>query len=115
METSILTSVKQILGLTEDNTAFDLDILTNINTAFSILYQLGVGPSAGFTIDSATDVWQDFLPNGNVLNMVKTYVNLKVRSLFDPPKTSFEIAGIKEQLDEYENRLVLAVEMTGSL
>jgi hypothetical protein len=105
MEQSILTSTKKILGLSSDYTAFDLDIITHINASLSTLTQLGIGSENGFYIEDASDVWTDFIPNGTVLNMVKTYIFLKVRMLFDPPATSFLITAMNEQLREYEWRI----------
>lgn len=106
METSILKSTKKIVGLGETYTAFDLDILTFINTAFSILQDIGIGPAAGFFIDDETATWDQFLEVPQVqLNLVKTFVCLKVRMLFDPPTTSFLIEAMKQQLDEYLWRL----------
>lgn len=105
METSILTSTKKILGIAEDYTAFDLDIITAINATFSILAQLGVGPVDGFMIEDASAVWEDFVVGPNQKNLVKTYVFLKVRMMFDPPTTSFLIDATTKQIDEYEWRL----------
>jgi hypothetical protein len=105
MEESILTSTKKILGLDQDYTAFDLDIITHINAAFTILNQLGVGPEEGFYIQDEDDVWSDFLVPSNQLQLVKTYVFLKVRILFDPPATSFLIQAATDQIREYEWRL----------
>jgi len=105
MEESILTSTKKILGLDQDYTAFDLDIITHINAAFSILSQLGVGPESGFSIEDETTVWADYLVPADQLHLVKTYVYLKVRSLFDPPTTSFLIEATEKQIKEYEWRL----------
>jgi hypothetical protein len=105
MEESILNSTKKILGLAENYLPFDLDILTHINAAFSILDQLGVGPEGGFFIDDATALWSDYSVPPNQLNLVKTYVFLKVRLLFDPPATSYLIEATNQQLREYEWRL----------
>lgn len=105
MEESILTSTKKILGLDESYTPFDLDIITHINAAFSILDQLGVGPEGGFMIVDDTTVWDDYVVPQNQLHAVKTYIYLKVRSLFDPPATSFHLTAMNEQLKEYEWRL----------
>ena len=105
MEESILTSTKKILGLDEAYTAFDLDVITHINAAFSILSQLGVGPEGGFYIEDASDVWADFIVPPDQLHLVKTYIYLKVRSLFDPPTTSFLIEATEKQIKEYEWRL----------
>ena len=46
---SVLTSVKKMLGITEDYTHFDADLIMHINTVFTILTQLGVGPAEGFS------------------------------------------------------------------
>ncbi|MET0786503.1 MAG: hypothetical protein ABWY25_07355 [Paenisporosarcina sp.] len=105
MEESILNSTKKILGLDADYTPFDLDVITHINAAFSILNQLGVGPEEGFSIDDDTAVWGDFSCPPNQLHLVKTYVYLKVRLLFDPPATSYLIEAANQQIKEYEWRL----------
>jgi hypothetical protein len=105
MEESILKSTKKILGLDEIYTPFDLDILTHINAAFSILDQLGVGPEGGFYIIDESAEWADYVVPPNQLHLIKTYVYLKVRLLFDPPATSFLIEAANNQLKEYEWRL----------
>jgi hypothetical protein len=107
MEQSILISTKKILGIAEDYTVFDLDILTHINTAFSTLTQLGVGPADGFMIEDETAVWTDFDPVDDHLNFnsVKSYVFLKVKMLFDPPTTSYLISASEKQIEELEWRL----------
>ena len=51
---SILNSIKKLLGITADYTQFDTDITIHINTIISILSQIGVGPTTGFVITSAT-------------------------------------------------------------
>lgn len=114
METSILTSTKKILGLDADYTAFDLDVITHINSVFSTLTQLGVGPVAGFMIEDETADWSDFIPIDDIqYNSVKTYMYLRVRMLFDPPSTSFVIAALNEQIKELEWRLNVHREETG--
>lgn len=105
MEESILLSTKKILGLDASYIPFDLDVITHINTAFSILNQLGVGPEEGFAISDDSAVWGDFVVPLNQLQMVKTYVYLKVRVLFDPPGTSFLLESANQQIKEYEWRL----------
>ena len=105
MEESILNSTKKILGLADDYTEFDLDVITHINAAFSILDQLGVGPVDGFFIEDETSIWADYGLPANQLHLVKTYVYLKVRILFDPPATSYLIEAANNQIKEYEWRL----------
>ena len=104
---SILTSIKKLLGITEEYTHFDPDIITHINSAFFTLTQLGVGPSEGFSIKNSSATWDDFLSNAKSKNLeaVKSYVYLKVKLLFDPPLTSSVTEAIKSQISEYEWRL----------
>lgn len=110
MNPSILLSTKVVLGLDEGYDAFDADITTFINSALSILDQLGVGVDGGFFILGEDEIWDDLNLPANQLNLVKTYIFLKVRMLFDPPTTSFTIAAYEKQLEEYEFRLMTFVE-----
>lgn len=104
MEESVLTSVKKILGVPEDYTAFDFDIITHINGVFSILYQMGVGPEEGFYIEDDSAIWGDFFSDTD-LNVVRSYVFLRVRMLFDPPTTSFLLDAMNKQIQEFEWRI----------
>lgn len=102
---SILNDTKKILQLAEDYTAFDLDVITHINTAFTTLQQLGIGPVEGFMIEDESAEWEAFLGGDPRLNGVKTYLYLRVRLVFDPPATSFHIAALEKQIEELEWRL----------
>jgi hypothetical protein len=106
MEQSILKNTKKMLGLEPDDTSFDLDIIIHINSAFSVLHDLGVGPETGFVIEGESEAWEDFLADDLVqISRVKTCVYLRTRLLFDPPAQSFLIDAIKAQLQEAEWRL----------
>jgi len=105
MELSILTSTKKVCGIAESYTAFDLDVITQINVAFSTLNQLGLGPADGFFIEDSSAEWAEFGVPDVQLNLVKLYVQLKVRSVFDPPTTSFAIEAMNNQIKELEWRL----------
>lgn len=105
METSILTSTKKILGVSADYTEFDLDIITHINSAFSNLDQLGIGPLGSYMIEDNAPTWDDLALPQNQLNMVRTYIYMKTRMLFDPPTTSYLIEAINKQIQEHEWRL----------
>jgi hypothetical protein len=113
MENSILTSTKQMLGLPEDHTDFDLDIIMHINSVLSTLNQLGVGPEVGFMIEDKTATWGTFLGSDPRLNNVKTYVYLRVRMIFDPPNTGFTTEAMKQQIQELEWRMNVQHEATG--
>ena len=105
MEPSILTSTKKVLGIAEDYTAFDPDIVMHINSALATLTQLGIGPENGFTIEDDEAVWATFIGTDPRLNAVKTYVYLKVRMVFDPPTTSYLLEAFNKQIQEHEWRL----------
>jgi hypothetical protein len=102
---SILDSAKKVLGVGPTDTSFDLDIVMHINTVFSVLNQLGIGPDAGYMIEDNTATWGAFIGTDPRLNSVKTYVYLRVRLLFDPPTTSFVIDSLTKQIQELEWRL----------
>ena len=109
---SILTSVKKMLGITEEYEQFDADIIMHINTVFMILTQLGVGPETGFYIEDDTATWEDFLEDPTKLQMVKSYMYLKVRLLFDPPASSVIVDCMKQSISEFEWRLNVEVDNT---
>ena len=105
MEQSILISTKKILGIPNEYEVYDLDIMTHINTAFSIIYQLGVGPEEDFFIENYKARWDDFELPQTQLNVIRTYVFLKVKSLFDPPTIGYLVDATDRQLNELEWRL----------
>lgn len=108
---SILTTTKQVLNLEASDISFDQDVTMLINAAFSTLNQLGCGPLAGFYITGDTEEWEDIddLPDDQ-LHMVKAWVFLKVRMLFDPPGTSYLINALESQMKEFEWRLNMSRE-----
>lgn len=107
---SILTSIKKMLGITEEYEHFDQDIIMHINAVFMILNQLGVGPSEGFSIHDKHAIWSDFVSDMNKIEAVKSYMYLKVKLLFDPPLSSSVVESIKNQINELEWRLNIAVD-----
>lgn len=111
--TSILQSIKKLLGIAEEYEAFDTDIIMHINSVFSILTQLGVGPANGFYITDHHEVWEDFMPTSPRLEMVKTYMYLKVQLVFDPPTSSAAIDSANRLISELEWRLNVAAESIG--
>lgn len=104
---SILNSIKQLLGIDESETHFDTDIIIHINSVFSILNQLGVGPETTFSIIDSSTTWSDFTDADDDYNIVKTYVYLKVRMIFDPPSSSNVMNAMEKQISELEWRLTV--------
>lgn len=107
---SILTSIKKLLGIAEEYEHFDMDLIMHINSVLSVLTQLGVGPSEGFSITDKYATWDDFLPNRSKIEMVKSYVHLKVKLIFDPPLSSAVMESMKQMISEFEWRLNVAVD-----
>lgn len=107
---SILISIKKMIGPTEDYSYFDPDLIMHINSVFTVLNQLGVGPETGFSISDEHAVWSDFLPSGTQIEMVKSYIYLKVKLIFDPPQSSAVMEAMKNQIAEFEWRLNVAVD-----
>lgn len=110
MDESILTSIKKMLGIPEDYTHFDSDIMMHINTVFFVLMQLGVGPTNGFSIEDGSEEWSEFLTDSRQLEAVKSYMYMKVRLLFDPPTSSAAIESMNRLISEFEWRLNVAVD-----
>lgn len=107
---SILTSIKKLLGIAEEYTQFDDDIIMHINTVFLNLTQLGVGPQEGFLIEDDVADWEDFIEDNTQLQAVKSYMYLKVKLLFDPPLSSTVIESMNRMIAELEWRLNVAVD-----
>lgn len=107
---SILTSIKKLLGIAEDYEHFDTDIVMHINSALSVLTQLGVGTDKGFRIEDASALWSDLLCDDPRLEFVKTYIYLKVKLGFDPPLSSAAIDAIGRQISELEWRINVSVD-----
>lgn len=108
---SILTSVKKLLSIDAAYTHFDADLIMHINSVFSILTQLGVGPANGFSITGDNEKWTDFIPDKtNRFSFVKSYMHLKVKLLFDPPLSSAAIESVNRQISELEWRLFVAAD-----
>ena len=113
MNDSIFNSIKKVLGIAEDYHAFDVDILMHINSTLAVLNQLGVGPTNGFSVIDDTQTWIDYMGDDARLNLVKSYMALKIRKDFDPPNSGFVTNAITAQIDEYVWRIATAAEVNG--
>lgn len=109
---SILTSIKKLLGIAEDYTQFDVDLIIHINTALSILGQIGVGDEKRYSVVDKSTTWDTLIGYESKLDMVKTYVYLKVKLLFDPPQSSAVMEAINRTISELEWRILVATDPT---
>ena len=107
---SILLSVKKDLNVSLEDNYFDPELIMHINSAFSVLSQLGVGPKNGFSISDDTAVWSDFIGDDPLINLVKTYVPNKVKVAFDPPNTGPLSEALNKTLSEMEWRIMVIVD-----
>ena len=97
---SILDSVRKQIA---SDDYFDPDLILHINSVFSILTQMGVGPKEGFSISDASTEWSAFTSNDVMLNMVKTYMGLRVKLFFDiSTASSYLIQQWNDQCRELE-------------
>lgn len=105
---SILISIKKLLNIDVNDTAFDTDIVVLINGEFMTLQQLGIGPEEGFSLDTSnaySKCWTDFFDDPRLIDSVKTFVYMRVRMIFDPPASSVVADAINARISEVEWRL----------
>lgn len=103
---SILTSIKKLRGIDEECTDFDSDIIMCINSALTILNQLGIGPKEGFVIEDDQALWSDFIgDDAPEFQAVKSYVDMRVHLMFDPPQSSMLLEALKKEIEEFGWRL----------
>lgn len=108
---SILQSTKKVLGIASDYTAFDIDIALHINSVLSTVQQVGVGlTDSQLEIEDETQTWTDLLTTQQNLVMVRSYIYLRVRQLFDPPASGFVTDSFDRQIKELEWRMSVAAE-----
>ena len=110
MQDSILMTIRKLVCGNPYADHFDTDLLVHINACFSILNQLGVGPENGFVVTDDTQSWSSYIADNYILNMVKTYVTLKVKKIFDPPLTSSVLEAMDKEISQLEWRLNVAVD-----
>ena len=82
MEPSILKSTKKVLNLAPDYTAYDAQIITHINSAFTTLNQLDLNATEGFKITGYDETWFDYSTDVNLINQVKNFIYLNTRLMF---------------------------------
>lgn len=115
MNESILTSIKSLLGIGEDYNAFDTEIIMHINSALSVLSQLGVRDADGYIVTSSDNKWSDIIKEGRNLEMVKTLIYFKVKKAFDPPQNGTVMSALDAQISELEWRVNVEVDPEGVL
>lgn len=115
LDQSILRTIKQMLGLTNELTAFDEELIVHINSVFTILNQLDVGSDDGFMITGYDETWSDLTDQVTIATMVKEYIYLKVRMIFDPPASSVVSEAYNQRIAELEWRMNIQAERLAAL
>lgn len=115
MDDSILNTIKKLIGIEPEYTAFDDDIIVAINTILPILSQLGVETCDGFYITGEMETWDNFLPDDNRLGMVKNYIASRVRMIFDTPTNSSVANAMDRTIAELEWRINVTVDPGGDI
>ena len=110
MQDSILMTIRKLVCGDPYADHFDTDLIVHINACFSVLNQLGVGQENGFVVTDETQSWSSYIADNYILNMVKTYVTLKVKKIFDPPLTSSVLEAMDKEISQLEWRLNVAVD-----
>lgn len=105
---SILNTIKKLFGMADEYTAFDTDLIININSVFAILHQMGIGPDKGYSIVDKSNEWDEFITDKHIHNELVSYIYLKVKLLFDPPANATILNSINSQISELEWRLYTA-------
>lgn len=107
---SVLESIKRLLGIAEHDDGFDVEIKDLINAEFLTLHQLGIGPEEGFSIKDPSDKWDDYTDNPRLKDAVRQFIYLRVRLVFDPPASSVVSEAINNRISELEFRLNVQAE-----
>lgn len=109
MEDKILVDIKHLLGIPEEYTEFDGDVMIHINSVFDVLYQLGYGDGT-FYLTDGSETWDQYIENASHLNIIKTLVYLRVKMLFDPPTSSAAMQSFQNIINEFEFRVNMLVD-----
>lgn len=107
---SILESIKKLLGISPYDDGFDQEIKDLINAEFLTLHQLGVGPEDGFSIVGPDETWSSYIADSFLQEAVRQFVYLRVRLMFDPPASSTIAEAINGRIQELEFRLNVRAE-----
>ena len=105
MEGPILSSVKELLGISYEDESFDFEILMHINATLAILFQIGVEEAGDTPVIDITTTWRELFGDRTDLEMVKTYIYFKVKSMFDPPTNSAGLESLNRVMKEFEWRI----------
>lgn len=115
ISSSILDTIKKLVGIPSDYYIYDLDLVIAINSSFMILNQLGVGPEKPFSIKGSSETWKDFFGDEEIFELAKSYIYLRARLLFDPPASGVLHEAVERQISEFEWRMHVQADYNDSI
>ena len=102
---SVLLSTKQMLGISPEDTSFDVNVIMSINTALTTLMDLGLTEVEDEIVTDDIMTWDDLLGGRTDIEYVKTYIYQKVKMIFDPPTSTATIDAMQRSISELEWRI----------
>lgn len=115
LDDSILRTIKLMLGLTDEITSFDEELKVHINSLFTILNQLDCISDDGFRITGYDETWGQLTDQVTIAEMIKEFMYLKVRMVFDPPGSSVVSDAFNQRIAELEWRMNVQAERLAAL
>ena len=107
---SILASIKRLMpnsSIPENYEVFDNELIADINVELATLQQLGVGDlDTAFVVTGYSETWSDLIDDPELLSLIPQYVALRVKTIFDTPKSTTVVEALKEKSKELEFRIM---------
>ena len=104
----VLTTVKNVVGVAENDHAFDMELITHTNAALFDLRTIGYGTwQRDSHVTSASDKWSDVLNETEIPSAVPHFIGLKVKRAFDPPSTGSQAEALAKLIENEEWRLLV--------
>ena len=110
MSGKILSDIRSVLVGDATDTSFDQELILYINMALNILSQLGVSGADTLKIVTGEETWEELIGTRVDLELVKEYIALKTKALFDPPGSGFVLEQYNKQIAELEYRINITVD-----
>lgn len=104
---TLLDDIKYGIGINPGNDGFDNELLIHINSIAANLVQFGV---IDYDVVIDEDTYWPILDNFQIESLVKQYIVIKVKLVFDPSASQSITAALERSIPELEGRIKLIVE-----
>lgn len=102
---NVLQTIKKVLGIANEDSSFNQDLILYINSTIGILDQLGISDRIITQVIDIDTTWSEVFGETDDLEIVKTYIGFRVKSMFDPPTNSAAIEALNRMISEFEWRI----------